>query len=88
MKDDVKGFYTNSIQNESRWWYCGFKRAVFSGGLRYSFGIGFLDLVVPNLSAEWMDPILVPYRTAPLKLVLLVQILKKIALLCAASCKF
>ena len=42
----------------------------------YSFGIGFVDFVVPSLSADWMDPIPILYQSALLKLVLLVQILK------------
>ena len=64
--------------------FSGFNRAVLSGGLRYSFGIGFVVFVVPNLSVKWMDPVLILYRTAPLKLVVFVQILKKIALPCGA----
>ena len=54
----------------SRWLLSsGFKRAVLSGGLRHSFGIGFVDFVVPNLSVAWMDPILILYQNALLKLV-------------------
>ena len=47
--------------------------------------LGFVDFVVPNLRVKWMDPILILYRTAPLKLVFFVQILEKIALPCGAS---
>ena len=86
MNDDVEVFYTNSIPGELRSrWFSEFKRAVSSGGLRYSFGMGFVDFVVQNSSGKWMDPILILYRTAPLKLVFVVQVLKKIALPCGAS---
>ena len=76
INDDVDGFIcTNSIPNGSR---CTSFEAVFlvpkggiSGGLRYSFGIGFVDFVVPSLSADWMDPIPILYQSALLKLVLL-----------------
>ena len=54
----------------------------------YSFGIGFVDFVVQNLSCYWVDPISVLSQTAPLKLVFIVRILKKIALPCEASSKF
>ena len=75
MHDDVECFYTNSIPNESR---CSSFEVVvivwaqkggIEGGLRHSFGIGFVDFVVPNLSVAWMDPILILYRNALLKLV-------------------
>ena len=65
-----------------------FKRGVSSGGFRYSFGIGFVDFVVQNLSGYWMDPISAINQIAPLKLVFIVRILKKIALPCGASSKF
>ena len=84
MNDDVEEFYSNSIPNKLRctsW----FKKEVSSGGFRYSFGIGFVDFVVQNLSGRWMDPILILYQSAPLKLVFFVQVLKKIALPCGAS---
>ena len=48
MNDDVEGFYTNSIPNQSR--CTSFEVVVLaqeSGALRYRFGIGYRGLV-PN----------------------------------------
>ena len=63
-------------------WFSGLKTAAFGRGFRYRIGIGFVAIVVQNLSGYWMDPIPIPYQTALLKLVFLVQILRKIALTC------
>ena len=46
--------------------------------------MGFVGIVVQNLSGYWMDLISILYQTAPLKLVFFVQVLKKIALPCGA----
>ena len=74
MNDDVEESYINSTSNESR---CTSLEVVFravrSGGFRYSFGIGFVRIIVQHLSGS------------PLKLVFFVQILKNVALPCGPS---
>ena len=69
-------------------WVSGLKRAGFGRGFRYRIDIGFVGIAVQNLSGFSMHPISILYQTAPLKLVLFVQILKKIGLPCGASSKF
>ena len=55
MNDDVEEFYTDSISHESR--CTSFEvvfRAVRRGGFRHSFGIGFVRIVVLNLSGYFL----------------------------------
>ena len=92
MNDDVEEFYTISISNQSP---CTSFEVVFwaqEGNIwrsfRYRIGIGFVGIVVQNLSSYWMDPISILYQTVPLKLVFFIQVLKKIALPREASSKF
>ena len=75
MNADVAGFYTNRIPDERRsMWLSGLKREVL--------GIGFVGVVVQNLSVYGMDPIPILYQNALLKVVLVEG---KIALPCGAS---
>ena len=61
--------------------FSGLNRAAFGRGFRYRIGIGFVGIVVQNLSSYWMDPFSILCHTAPLKLVFFVLF----ALPCGAS---